>query len=364
MWVTKRINIKTILMFLVILGFSFLLFFFSNELGQGVRQGLSLCGELVIPALFVFLCFCEWACLSHSIQNVANVLQPLFRLLFGKEFSCGAPFLLCLIGGYPMGASALAIMRKNNLISNTCAKQHALWIFCPSPSFVIVGVGQGMLGSFRVGLILWGSCVISCLLTGCVFSRFFIEKKTEPFLGVNANTDFFACFPTAIGSATEKMLVICATVVLFAGVLSVVSVLPLPAVFRSCLQLFTEVTNGCNVLVEKGGSLAEIGAILMFGGIATHLQCQMLLGKEAPPYNIYCFVRISQAVLCYGIISLFGVFLPNAVQTFSVGNVPTANGLSVLPSVWLLGTCCVFLCSIYQMPIYRRNYREKPRIYS
>lgn len=355
---------KAIVLFFGFFAFFVLFIFFSKELGNGVRQGISLCGELVIPALFVFLCFCEWVCLSQSIQSVSFVLQPLFRFVLGKGFTGNIPLLLCLIGGYPMGASSLAIMRKNNIVSSDSVKQLALWIFCPSPSFVITGVGQGMLGSLRAGLILWCCCVVSCFVSGFVICRFWGKNRKEPHLDLNGNLHSTNCFSVAIGSATEKMLVICATVVLIAGVLSVVSVLPLPAGFQSILYLFTEVTNGCTYLVGKGGSLAELGGVLMFGGIATHLQCRMLLGEDAPPYKLYFLVRICQTLLCYGLVWLFCSWFPNVVQTISVGKFPTVGSVSVLPTVGLLATCCVFLCSVSQKPLNRRKYCEKSGIYS
>ncbi len=364
MWIAKKTPIKSTLLFLLFSSVGIALFVFSQEMGQGVRYGISLCGELVIPALFVFLCFCEWACLSGTFQRVSVVFNPLFHLLFGKNFRGSVPLLLCLVGGYPMGASALSVAKKTANLSDKSINKLALWIFCPSPSFVIIGVGQGMLNSFQAGIVLWLGCVLSCLLTGCVICRVTFGNQTQTASQIYREEPLSNALAIAVDSATRKMLAICGTVILVGGIASVVSVLPFLSTVQTIFRLFLEVTNGCSYLAEKGGSLAEFGAVLMFGGIGTHLQCRMLLGNDAPTYKTYFLVRVIQTVLCYGMITLFGLWFPNTVQTLSNGGAPAIGTVSVLPSVGLLATCCVFLCSMNENPFIRRKYSEKSGIYS
>ena len=363
MWVSKKVSFHALFTLFLLLGVGIVLTVFSQKLGEGVRQGLSLCGELVIPSLFVFLCFCEWACGSGKIQRVSSVLQRLFRFLFGKGFCGSTPLLLCLIGGYPMGASALAVLHQKQMMGKDLVKRLSLWIFCPSPAFVITGVGQGMLGSLKAGVVLWCGCVVSCLLTGMVICRFPMGLHNDS-CRTFFNTEAQSPLVNAVGSATEKMLVICGTVILVGGILSLVNGLPIPYQMKQGFHLFLEVTNGCSYLSAKGGSLAELGSVLMFGGIGTHLQCKMLLGGNFPPYKVYVTVRICQTVITYLLITLFCFCFPQVAQTLSLGITPTVGTVSVLPSVGLLATCFVFLCSLHQKPIFRRNHCEKSGICS
>ncbi len=363
MWITGRFSIKSIFNLFLFVSIGIVLTLFSQDLGQGVRHGLSLCGELVIPSLFVFLCFCEWACSSGKIQSVSSLLQPLFRLFFGKGFQGSTPLMLCLMGGYPMGASALAVLNQKGIIGSAEVKRLSLWIFCPSPAFVITGVGLGMLNSLKAGVVLWLGCVVSCLLTGVVICRFPFWRKDGLF---NRYSDAFSPKPlvSAVASATEKMLVICGTVILVGGILSFVNGLPVPNQTKQGFHLFLEVTNGCSYLSAKGGSLAELGSVLMFGGIGTHLQCRMILGENFPSYKVYVTVRFCQTVIAYLLIVLCCSCFPQVEQTLSLGTTPTVGSVSVLPSVGLLATCFVFLCSLQQKPMFRRNYCEKSGICS
>ncbi len=360
---TKKISLKHIWSLFFLVCAIAVLTIFSKELGQGVRKGISLCGELVVPSLFVFLCFSEWMCYSENVQKVSFLLQPMFRLIFGKEFQGGVPLLLCLIGGYPMGASALSILYKRGSISYAQVKNWSLWIFSPSPAFVITGVGKGMLGSLKIGTLLWCACVVSCLLTGVIICRFPLRQNNQ-MRQTSGNNFSVNTTVNAVSSATEKMLIICGTVILVAGILSAVNGLQIPGFAKRATHLFLEVTNGCTYLLEKGGSLPEFVAVLMFGGIGTHLQCRMLLGGAFPAYKVYVVVRFCQAFLAYGFVALFCLCFPQTIQTMSLGTAPTMGTVSVLPSVGLLATCFVFLCSLHQKPLFRRNHCEKSRLCS
>ncbi len=364
MWLSKKIPVPLFVSCFLVIGAAVGITFYSQSIGEGIRSGLSLCGELVIPSLFVFLCLCEWVSLSGIGMGVVKVFKPVFRLFLGRFYQGGTALFLCLLGGYPMGASSLVSLKNNGRLSLAEIRRLALWIFCPSPAFVVIGVGQGMLGSFRTGLILWVSCVASCLLTGAVISRFPVKEMPISLTYDKQIRENNGSIVQAVSSATEKMLHICGMVILVAGVLGCLSALPLPDPVKSCFTMFLEVTNGSRFLAFNGGSLPQMGAVLMFGGIGTHLQCKGLLKEACPSYLCYFFVRILQALLCYGLLCFICYQFPQVVPTFSVGNVPVPSPISVLPSVGLMGTCCVFLCSLHQKPFFRSDHREKSRIYS
>ena len=331
---------------------------FSQGVSDGIIKGITLCGGLLIPTLFVFLCFCEWGCLSGTFQKVFSIFNPFFRLLLGRFYQGGTALLLCFLGGYPMGASALKNLEEKGCLSEKQIKLLSLWVFCPSPSFAITGVGMGMLGSLKAGVLLWGGCALSCVLTGFVLCRI-VKVEEEKGRIIGDSFSLSDSFVAAVSNGVEKMLQICGVVILVAGILGGISVMPLPSVVQKSAELFLEVTNAASYLTQNSGSMAQIGAVLMFGGIGTHLQCKMLLGSSALSYPIYLLVRIIQTALCYFICNIFCKLFPWAVPTLSNGRIPTVGSFSIMPSLWLIGTCFVFLCSVHQMSFGRREKNEK-----
>ena len=354
----KRIQYGTACLGVLIL--AVLITFYSREIGSGVQKGIALCGELVVPSLFVFFCFCEWVSLSGIGKAVSFFFAPLYRLLMGDLAKGGISLFLCLLGGYPMGASSLA---SSDFLTSQERKRLALWIFCPSPAFVIVGVGQGMLRSAKTGVILWSACVISCLCSGCILSRIPLAKETD------VRFSFVSIYKTvslveAVSSATIKMLQICGLVIFFSALWSCYDLLPFPNWLKCYISGFGEVTSGCQYVIKNGASLPQIGAVLMFGGVAVHFQCRGLLKENSPRYIHFILVRLVQTLFCYGLLWLYSYFFPQTVSAMAFGGTPTVGQVSILPCVALLGTCGVFLCSLHQMKQFRSCQYEKSGIRS
>lgn len=363
MWVSAKLSIRRFVWFIILLSVTVLLTVYSGGISTGVKQGMALCVELLIPSLFVFLCFSQWLCLTEGAVMISEFLSPLFRLLFGKFWQGGMPFLLCLLGGYPMGVSSLMILEEKGKISRQQAERLSFWIFCPSPAFAMIGVGLGMFGSLWIGFVLWFGCVFSCLLTGIVFCRVPLNHSDHTYHEIKKEQTGDS-FVMAITLAIEKMLLICGTVIVVGGMLGFLEMLPFPAILKTAFHMFLEVTNGCVYLSKNGGSLAQIGAVLMFGGISSHFQCKMLLGNRPFHYRKFYICRIIQTILCYSLLTAFSILFPEAIATISLGGPPVMGTMSILPSVGLLATCLIFLCTIYQKPQFRRECYEKPRICS
>lgn len=348
-----------------LLGIAFMIC--SGAVRAGAAHGLMLCASVVIPSLFAFLCLCEWISLSGSAAVLTRLLRPLLRWLMGPAWQGGMALLLCLLGGYPMGATALARLKEQGSITQQQTKGLSLWIFCPSPAFVITGVGQGMIGSLQAGLLLWSSCVLSVLLTGGVVCRV-LRRFREPAVARPTEERTFPhgaqAFVEAVAAASYKMLLICGTVVLFGGIRGLLDRLPLPAAAKVWVAAMGEVTTGCAVGSGAGLSLPLLGAVISFGGICTHMQCKAILGDLLPRYDSYLLMRLLQSGLTFLLLSLLCHCFPDAVPVMSSGVTPVGRAVSLLPSAALLLTCVVFLSSLNLGLEKRRKNHEESGIYS
>ena len=75
-------------------------------MGDGVRNGLFLCGETVIPSLFPFMIISSW--LDFNISITDNIADKICIKLFGIPSSLMLVFVIGLLSGYPMGAKIIA----------------------------------------------------------------------------------------------------------------------------------------------------------------------------------------------------------------------------------------------------------------
>ena len=95
---------------------------------QGVRDGLTLCGQVVIPSLFPFLALSSFLVQSGLAQRAGHLLEPITKLLFRLPGAAGSAILMSLIGGYPVGARMTVQLLDAALITQKQAQR--MLFFC------------------------------------------------------------------------------------------------------------------------------------------------------------------------------------------------------------------------------------------
>jgi len=209
---------------------------------QAAMEGLLLCGQSVIPALFPFMAastmlvsmgFGEWAA-----PRLAD-LMSLYRL----PGPAGSALLLGLVGGYPIGARTAAELHKKGLLTRGEAQR--LLGFCnnSNPVFLISVLGGGVFGSPRTGVYLWLIHVLSALLTGFFFrgSGKPVGRQKLPRYTPCQEASLPAAFVTGIRSACGNMTAVCGFVIFFYVLASPLSRLggPPGAALVGLLELFS-----------------------------------------------------------------------------------------------------------------------------
>jgi len=209
---------------------------------QAAMEGLLLCGQSVIPALFPFMAvstmlvsmgFGEWA--APRLAGLMN----LYRL----PGPAGSALLLGLVGGYPIGARTAAELYKKGLLTKDEAQR--LLGFCnnSNPVFLISVLGGGVFGSPRTGMYLWLIHVLSALLTGFFFrggGKPAGRQRVPRYLPCQA-VSLPAAFVEGIRSACGNMTAVCGFVMFFYVLASPLSRLggPLGAGLVGLLELFS-----------------------------------------------------------------------------------------------------------------------------
>ena len=83
----------------------------SEETAQAVRDGLALCAQSVVPALFPFFVLSG----LFISMGCAGVLAPALGRLPGVSPAGASAFLLGAVGGYPVGARTVGQLRAAGL---------------------------------------------------------------------------------------------------------------------------------------------------------------------------------------------------------------------------------------------------------
>ena len=332
-----------------------LLILFGQAAQTGVRRGLAVCGEVLIPSLFPFLVLTGFCIRSGLASGIGRRLTPMMRWLFGFSGHAASAMLIALIGGYPAGANAVTQLYEQGELDHEEAKRLLRCCVSAGPAFIVGGIGVGMLGSAEAGLRLLAAHWAAFLLVALTERRG--DSLQSPRV-VRAEAVGVAV-AKSVNEAAMSLLSMCGFVLLASGVLSLADAIvgnALPPVWRCVSACFVEVSTGCMEAVRMGRAAPFLlGAALGFGGLSVHGQIAARTASAALMDRGFFRARLWQALLggCLSTAVLWrwsptGVASSAALSAFAPDN--AAVGMSGLVAMMLM--CMLFL---YTLPVANRE---------
>lgn len=341
---TKR-RVKKLSVALVATIFALLLVIVPDPALDGARKGLALCGNTVIPSLFPFLVVSSFIIGAGFAKNCGKLFEPLMKKVFRLPGSAAAPLILGAIGGYPVGASAVSQLCSKGELTKKDAQRLLCFAINSSPAFIIGAVGAGFLKNPLAGILLYIAHLATSLTIGILMRPWKRKKEKTPFhrertnlhenkaAAGKENVGLSSAFVGSVTASAKSIIIICAFVVLFSAVNSLLSgtgaidalsgflssFLPSPGgdsiFFARIITGVLEVTNGCAAATGAGGLTAVLlsAAILGFSGISVMFQVISLVrdcGISTKSFIITRFLHAGISVL-YALI-LF-LLIPSAI---------------------------------------------------
>lgn len=324
---------------------SFLLLGYPQAAADGVKSGLRLCLETVVPSLFPFLLVSTVAFETGVFNSLPLKAERLTRLLFALP-SVSLPIIaMSLVGGYPVGAGLIEKAFERGEL--TASEAGRLMMFCvnPGPAFAVSAVGSAALGSRRAGLILYIGAVLASLIIG-LLSRFFAGSDSVTKYAAEKSTVCRSTYALtdAINSSTRAMLNICIWVIIFSCLGSLAVKLGIKGGFLLFFKMVSEVTGGA-ITAGEHFSLPVIAAVISFGGFCVHFQILPVIFRLRIRYSRFLAVRILSAAISCALVYLFINIFPDYVSVISLGTKPhTASAQVSFPvCVWLMIMCGLFI---------------------
>lgn len=287
---------------------------------KGFAEGLTLCTESLLPALFPF--FVVSSLILHAPGN--ELLARPLTLLTRK---CGirsrqAPLILLLswVGGYAVCARLIGESLKQNGLSRRQAQLLLVLGCCSSPGFVIGSVGGLMLGNVRLGVLLYFLQLAANLFSAAVLWGMLCPAPDD---GGDCDTKQKAenpvSLPVAISDAVDSCLSVCGCVLFFRIGAAVTSTLFTedPALFAiACGAL--EITSGCDAFTGLGGAAALYGVCCCLSGLGASVYAQIrYLGGESLPMRTFFLSRLCNGVFICAGIRLCTLVLPGTAPVFT-----------------------------------------------
>ena len=167
-------------LFLLALAAGILPFAVPEVCAAALREGLTLCSGPLLLSLFPFLV------VSRLLVQCpeSDLLAMPFRLAawgIGIRTPCAAR-VLCIgfLGGFAPAASAAAQAVRTGQLTVEEADALLPACICSGPSFVVLTVGQSLLGSAELGVLLFASQITANYLTAALLNRFAGVRSVKP----------------------------------------------------------------------------------------------------------------------------------------------------------------------------------------
>ena len=344
-----------------------------GESMSAMKDGLQLCGNVILPSLFPFFVLSSLVVELGMSRYLGRLFQPVMAPLFRVNGACAAALALGFVGGYPVGARTAISLYQNGQCSKTEAER--LLAFCNNcgPAFILGVVGTGVFGSGLAGLLLYLGHLSASLLVGLLFR--FYQPKEGPRRGASLQAQFQtarfpAAFTRSVTGALQSTLNICAFVLFFTVVIRVLtrsgllteaaetiaalfSPLGMDQVWaRRLLTGLLEMSSGVSSLTDGtlSGRLSMAAFMLGWAGVSVHCQVMAFLGDSGLSLRTYVAGKLLHgglsAVIVGGLARLFPLSGPVsaylAQQTEAIAHLDFHRALT-LSAVTSWGTWLVFL---------------------
>ncbi len=257
----------------------------------GVNEGLQLCLQTVIPALFPF--FILSAMLnSHLIGKSIGIFRPICKLCkipYGSE----SLLLLGFLAGYPVGAQLITQAYVQGSISENTAKRMLGFCNNAGPAFLF-GMLAPCFKNPAAAWVLWGIQIGSALCVGWILSA-----DADASCKIKAIPNI--TLPQALQAAIKNLATVCGWIIVFRIILVFCQrwfLWLFPAEINVLFSGLLELSNGCVLLREltkPGLQFVLASFLLSFGGLCVCMQTYS--ATSALGLGYYFPGKILQAIL-------------------------------------------------------------------
>lgn len=346
---------------LLTLIFICILMFFPSLCSDGVKTGIDCCMEMLIPSLFPFMVLSSFFMRSGASGLAGRIIGAPICAVSYLPRCCAAAILLSFTGGFPVGAKCISILYEQGSISRREAERMSLYCVCSGPAFLITAIGAMMLHNTAAGVILYASQLISgiviCAAAG-IAARLKKESVSSEKQSNKQSGSPSDSFVEAVADGTNAAIAMCALVLVFSVITSVLSGTgaadTVSAILHSAgmpsylsdslLPIILEVSTGCQRVMSGGAPLWVFSAAVGFGGLCVHFQIFSFLAKVRISKLKYLLFRVINAVLSSVATATICFFFNESVPSMALpsGYEFEPTRYSITGGIALVAACVLF----------------------
>ena len=333
------------------------LLLFPDAVRTSTASGIGYCLSVLAPSLFPFMALSSFAVNSPASQVLGRPLGPVTHWVFRLPGCCALPILMSFIGGYPAGARGVSLLLEQGRITRSQAGRMMLFCVNPGLAFVVSFLGAGVLGSVRLGWLLFLAVTASGLVLGILTALPIPVPEKEPDPVPNSHS---GALMRSVTDSARSVLIMSACVILFSVLTAVlhgcgafqwaVRLLSRTGIFNSMewaavLSFLIEVTGGVGDAAELSVGAGFYAFGLAFGGACVHMQVLAIFPR--PPIGIVRFLarRLVHGFLAAGTFLAMCRLLPSRIIPASAPI--AAAGVQAFSGSFLGGASLLMMCAAF-----------------
>ena len=278
-------KLKKIFTIILLFIFIYLLFRYNFILQKSVNDAVILWLNKVFPSLFIMFIINDLIINSHILDNLCNLISPLFNKIYNVSGTSLECFILCLFSGTPSSAYIIKEMLNNNSISEGDANKLISFTFFSNPLFLY--------NILKIIIIHY----ITNLIIGLFFKKNKSNKNNNIKIKISDNTNIINLIPKAISKSFNTLLMILGTITFYMIISNyLLKIIPLNIFSEIILRGILEITQSLNILPNLNilSMIKEIIAlsIISFGGLSIHTQILNIISDTPIKYKNFLIGRI------------------------------------------------------------------------
>ena len=258
-----------------------LVFAVPQTCAQSLQEGLALCGGPLLVSLFPFLIVSALFMRCGGARLLGILFRPVARLIGVRSPGAGGVLLIGFWGGFaPAAAASAEAMRTGELTPQEASALLPACV-CSGPSFVVLTVGETLLGSRAVGIRLFAAQILAGYLTAALLNR--LPRKNRKAVhspAVPAAPAEPLRLDAVIAQAAVQYLKLCGFILYFRLLAAGCSCF-LPERWAALPAMLLEVCSGCDAASRTGLWASSLCcAALSVQGLSVLLQVRTLCPPE------------------------------------------------------------------------------------
>ncbi len=290
-------KVKKIFTIILLFSFIYLLFRYNFILQKSVNDAVLLWLNKVFPSLFIMFIINDLIINSHILDNLCNLISPIFNKIYNVSGTSLECFILCLFSGTPSAAYIIKEMLSNNSIHDEDANKLISFTFFSNPLFLynILSISFNKFITLKI--------IIIHYITNLLIGLFFMKNKSNNNNNNNItfknkeNTKIINLIPKAISKSFNTLLMILGTITFYMIISNyLLKIIPLNIIGEVILRGILEITQSLNILPNLNilSMIKEIIAlsIISFGGLSIHTQILNIISDTPIKYKNFFIGRI------------------------------------------------------------------------